>query len=171
MIAGDPLPGSALEGDLRHFHLPEILQLLRLAQATGRLDLERPRERAELFVEGGRLTFARTDARSVRTGELLVHRGHVSAAAVEAALDAQPGRGRPLGTLLIEAGVAHPDHVRLAVQEALRRVVYGVLLWREGRFRFLPGERRVAADLEIDLDLDRLILEGLRQADQARSGR
>jgi hypothetical protein len=163
--------GPALEGDLRHFHLPEILQLLRLAQATGRLDLERKSERAELFVEGGRLTFARTDARSVRTGELLVHRGHVTAAAVEEALNAQLGRGRPLGTLLIEAGAAEPDHVRQAVHEALRRVVYGVLLWHEGRFRFVPGERRVNADLEIELDLDRLILEGLRQADQTQAGR
>lgn len=163
--------GPALEGDLRQFHLPEILQLLRLAQATGRLDLERKSERAELFVEGGRLTFARTDARSVRTGELLVHRGHVTAAAVEEALNAQLGRGRPLGTLLIEAGAAQPDHVRQAVHEALRRVVYGVLLWHEGRFRFLPGERRVNADFEIELDLDRLILEGLRQADQTQAGR
>lgn len=163
--------GPALEGDLRHFQLPEILQLLRLAQATGRLDLERRSERAELFVEDGRLTFARTDARSVRTGELLVHRGHATAAAVEQALNAQIARGRPLGTLLIEAGAASPDHVRYAVLEALRRVVYGVLLWREGRFRFLPGERRVSADLEIDLDMDRLILEGLRQADQTQAGR
>jgi hypothetical protein len=163
--------GPALEGDLRHFQLPEILQLLRLAQATGRLDLERRSERAELFVEDGRLTFARTDARSVRTGELLVHRGHATAAAVEQALNAQIARGRPLGTLLIEAGAASPDHVRHAVLEALRRVVYGVLLWREGRFRFLPGERRASADLEIDLDMDRLILEGLRQADQTQAGR
>lgn len=162
---------SALEGDLRHFHLPEILQLLRLAQATGRLDLERSRERAEMFVEGGCLTFARTDARSVRTGELLVHRGLVTPAAVAAALDAQPGRGRPLGALLIEAGAARPEQVRQAVDEALRRVVYGVLLWRDGRFRFLPGERRVNADLDIELDLDRLIIEGLRQADQARAPR
>lgn len=163
--------GPALEGDLRHFQLPEILQLLRLAQATGRLDLERRSERAELFVEDGRLTFARTDARSVRTGELLVHRGHATAAAIEQALNTQLARGRPLGTLLIEAGAASPEHVRHAVLEALRRVVYGVLLWREGRFRFLPGERRVSADLEIELDMDRLILEGLRQADQTQAGR
>jgi hypothetical protein len=163
--------GPALEGNLRHFHLPEILQLLRLAQATGRLDLERGGERAEMFVEGGRLTFARTDARSVRTGELLVHRGHATTAAVEQALRTQPGRGRPLGTLLVEAGAAAPEHVRQAVHEALRRVVYGVLLWDEGRFRFLPGERRAFSDIEIDLDLDRLILEGLRQADQTQAAR
>ena len=163
--------GPALEGDLRHFHLPEILQLLRLAQATGRLDLERPRERAELYVEDGRLTFARTDARSVRTGELLVHRRHASEAAVDAALRDQLARGRPLGAMLVEAGVTTIDRVRFAVDEVLRRVVYGVLLWTDGRFQFVPGDRRVNDDLEIELDLDRLIIESMRQADQRQAAR
>jgi hypothetical protein len=162
--------GPALEGDLQHFTAPEVLQLLQLAQATGRLDLERSNERAELFVERGRLSFARTDARAVRTGELLVHRGHATQEAVASALRTQVGRGRPIGALLIEDGTASRDHVSQAVHEAMRRVVYGLLLWREGRFRFLPGERRALADLEIDLDLDRLILEGLKQADQSRAG-
>lgn len=162
--------GPALEGDLRHFTPPEVLQLLQLAQATGRLDLERTNERAELFVERGRLSFARTDARAVRTGELLVHRGHATQEAVASALRTQVGRGRPLGALLIEDGAASLEHVSQAVHEAMRRVVYGLLLWRDGRFRFLPGERRALADLEIDLDLDRLILEGLKQADQSRAG-
>jgi hypothetical protein len=162
--------GPALEGDLGHFSPPEVLQLLQLAQATGRLDFERANERAELFVERGRLSFARTDARAVRTGELLVHRGHATREAVASALRTQVGRGRPIGALLIEDHAATREHVSQAVHEAMRRVVYGLLLWREGRFRFMPGERRALADLEIDLDLDRLILEGLKQADQSRAG-
>ena len=168
---GSPVTGPALEGDLRHFHLPEILQMLRLAQATGRLELDRPRERADLYLEDGRLTFARTNARAVRTGELLVHRGYASQAAIEAALRLQAARGRPLGVLLVESGEVTPQHLRQAVHEALRRIVYGTLLWEEGRFRFHPGERRQARDLEIDLDLERLIIEGLRHADQAQVAR
>ena len=61
------------------------------------------------------------------------------------------------------------EQVRAAVHEVLRRIVYGVLLWREGRFRFQPGETGVGEDIQLDLDLDRLILEGLRLADQARA--
>ena len=161
--------GPALEGDLQHFQLPEILQLLRLAQATGRLDLERPRERAELYVENGRLTFARTDAKAVRTGELLVHRGHVRQVVLDAALSTQLTHGRPIGMMLVDAGATTIDRVRFAVDEVLRRIVYGVLLWQAGRFRFVPGERRENLDLEIELDLDRLIIEGLRQADQRQA--
>ena len=57
------------------------------------------------------------------------------------------------------------------MHEGERRILYGVLLWRDGRFRFHAGERATDNDLPLDLDLDRLILEGLRLADQARAER
>ena len=63
------------------------------------------------------------------------------------------------------------DLVEDAVHEVLRRIVYGVILWRDGQFRFVPGERDEREDIILDLDLDRLILEGLRLADQERAAR
>ena len=59
---------AALQGDLEHFHASEVLQLLQLAEATGKLTLERAGERAELYFESGRPVFARTSGASVRTG-------------------------------------------------------------------------------------------------------
>lgn len=166
---------AALEGDLARFQPAELLQLLQLAQATGRLELARTPSRTatetvDVFFEDGRPVFARTDGHAVRTGELLVHHGHASAEAVARALDRQrQGARRRLGEILRDAGAATPAQVTQAVHEGLRRVLYGVLLWREGRFRFHADERAPANDLPLDLDLDRLILEGLRLADQARA--
>ena len=57
------------------------------------------------------------------------------------------------------------------MHEVLRRIVYGLVLWRDGNFRFVPGEGGIGEDIQIDLDLDRLILEGLRLADQERAAR
>ncbi len=163
--------GGALQGDLAHFFPSEVLQLLQLAQATGRLDLVRAGEQAELFVERGRPVFARTSGGAVKAGQILVHRGAVSSEALERALAEQRARpGQRLGTLLVASGSATPEQVRGAVCEALRRIVYGLLLWREGSFRFLPGEQVGGEEVKLDLDLDRLILEGLRQADEARAG-
>jgi hypothetical protein len=160
----------ALEGDLRHFFPTEVLQLLQLAQADGRLELTRPGETAELFFERGRPVFARTSGATVRAGEVLVHRGHLTPEALERALSLQRRRpGERLGALLVASGLVTPQHVQQAVHETLRRIVYGLLLWREGRFRFAPGEAAENEDIQLDLDLDRLILEGLRLADQARS--
>ena len=163
---------AALEGDLAHFFPSEVLQLMQLAQATGRLEFTRGEQRVDLFLERGRPVFARTSALAVRVGEVLVHRGLAPADAIERALERQRTvPGRRLGALLVEAGAVSAEHVRDAVHEVLRRIVYGVLLWREGGFRFVPGTEGVGEDIQIDLDLDRLILEGLRLADQERAAR
>jgi hypothetical protein len=168
-VSEPEVPG-ALRGDLAHFFPSEVLQLLQLAQATGRLELERPGERAELYVERGRPVFARTSGAAVTTGQILVHRGVISRETLEAALAEQSTHpGRRLGSLLVAGGAATQEQMQSAVNESLRRVVFGLLLWREGTFRFHLGEQVGGEDVKLDLDLDRLILEGLRQADEARA--
>lgn len=162
-------PG-ALRGDLAHFFPSEILQLLQLAQATGRLELERAGEQAELFVERGRPVFARTTGAAVTVAEILLHRGAVTPEQLDRARAEQAAQpGRTPEALLVAAGAVAPGEVQLAVNEAVRRVIYGVLLWREGAFRFVPGEQIGAEQGRLDVDVDRLILEGLRQADEARA--
>ena len=109
---------------------------------------------------------------AVRAGEVLQHRGLVQPEALARALERQRSEPqRRVGELLIEAGAASREQVREAVHEVLRRIVYGVLLWRDGQFAFVAGESGVGEDIQIDLDLDRLILEGLRIADQERATR
>jgi hypothetical protein len=162
------MSAEALHGDLRLFFPSEVLQLLQLAQATGRLELERAEERAEIYIERGRPVFARTSGATVRSGQILVHRGAVTSEVLDEALALQRERpGQRLGALLVEIAAARPEQVRQAVQESLLRIVYGVLLWREGTFRFVPGSRAEQEDVTLDLDLDRLILEGLRHGDEA----
>ena len=164
------MSAEALHGDLGRFFLSEVLQLLQLARATGRLELERDGERAEVLIERGRPVFARATGSRVRTGDVLVHRGAISEATLEAALERQrAGPEKRLGALLVAAGAAQADQVRAAVHDAMRRTVYGLMLWREGSFRFVPGGAPEREDIRLDLDLDRLILEGLRQADEART--
>jgi hypothetical protein len=168
---GTALTEPALEGDLAHFHPSELLQLMQLAQATGVLRFERPRECAALWFERGRPVFARTDGGSVRVGEVLVHRGLLSRAQLDEALEEQPHHhGWRLGLVLASQGVVTIGDVEDAVREVLRRIVYGMLLWRSGRFHYTAGERLEGEDVHLDLDLDRLILEGLRLADQAGAG-
>ena len=164
------MSGVALEGELQHFFPTEVLQLMNLSQANGRLELERSRETVDLYFERGRPVFARTSGSSVRAGEVLVHRGLLSQEALVQALAEQANRpGERLGSLLVARGAITPEQLQTAVRDTLRRIVYGVLLWREGRFRFHPGEHVQAEDIQLDLDLDRLILEGLRLADQQRA--
>jgi hypothetical protein len=159
----------AFEGDLELFAPGEVLQFLGLTGATGRLVLEGPRERVEIGFECGRLVAARTSGRAVRTGEVLVHRGAVDRARLARALEAQRRvPGEPLGALLVRERAATSDQVRRAVEEVIRRILYGVTAWRRGRFAFHAGDAP-PDDLALDLELDRVLLDGLSQADLART--
>lgn len=160
---------TALAGDLAVFHPAEVFQLLQLASSTGRLRLDRPGEAADVWFAHGRLTGARSSRRGVRTGEALVHFGLAPRELVERALADQAREpARRMGELLVARGVPAPDVAR-AVQEALRRVLYGVLLWPEGTFRFEAGERLPVDTATEGLDLDRVILDALRLADHSQA--
>lgn len=154
---------SALSGSLDFFMPVQVLRLLQAAGCTGRLELFRRDERADLFVIDGRSGFALTNAVHVRVGDVLVSGGDIHPEAMDLIIALQKDQPRvPIGRMLIENGVVQPDRLREAVLEVQRRIVCSVLLWQEGEFRFHPGERASEEDILLDLDLDRLIVEALR---------
>ena len=57
------------------------------------------------------------------------------------------------------------------MQEGLRRILYGLMLWEAGRFRFLPGLQRARDDLVPEVEIDAMILEGLRATEELRRRR
>jgi hypothetical protein len=166
-LPGTPGP-AALEGDLGWFVAADVLQFLRLAGASGRLECERRGERVSLAFAHGRPVWASTTGHSVRVGDVLLHRGWATSRDLDAALEAQRrAPGRPLGELLRELGLP-ADRVAAAVSEVFRRLVCLLSLWPDGRFRFVSGAAAPDIDSDLDLELDRVLLEGLHQADLAQ---
>ena len=162
-----PAPAAtlALEGDLTRFVATDVLQFLRLAGASGRLECVRGGECVEMAFALGRPLWASTSGHAVRVGDVLLHRGWTTPEALATALEAQREQpGRRVGELLREQGVPG-EWVAAAVSEVFRRLVCLLSLWPDGRFRFVPGDAGDAADSDLDLELDRVLLEGLHQAD------
>ena len=156
---------NALSGALSHFLPIQILRLLQLSGATGRLEIVHGDERADLFVINGRSAFAFTNAVHLRVGEVLVNGGDIRPEAIELTVAVQQDQpGFRLGRMLVDGGVVEPSRLRAAVLEVQRRIICRVLLWEEGEFQFHPGERASEEDITLDLDLDRLITEALRLA-------
>ncbi len=137
----------ALEGDLARFGAGDVLQWMGWAQATGRLEFRRAGETIGLLLEGGRLVQARTNGRSVRTGDVLIHRGLLEPERLAVALSDQRQHGGRLGERLVADGAADSEAVRRAVQECL------------------ADAHADGGSLPVELDLEPLILDGLRIAD------
>ena len=167
MVGATAGEAPALEGELGRFFASDVLQFLKLAGASGRLEFEREGERVAIAFAYGRPLWGSTTGRSVRLGDVMVHRHGLSPEDLGAALDEQRRRpGEPLGRLLREQGAAE-EQVVSAVAEVFRRIVCLLALWPDGRFRFMPGPADEPDDAALDFELDRLILEGLHQADLA----
>lgn len=155
-----------LEGRLNVVDPMAVLQMLNNARLTGRLRLWNRQNRADVFFDGGNITFARVANRASRLGEYLIEQGAITRGALEWAAAERNGDGKKLGAHLVDQGLVGEDAVRDAVVTQIREVVYEIVKWREGKFTFRDGERPVNEDILNDVPLDHLMLEGVRRMDE-----
>ena len=160
---------EALSGSLEHFLPVQILRLLQMIGATGRLQFVHQQERANVYVVRGHPTFANTTATHSRLGDVLIERGLVRPEAIELTAAVQEDDpGLRLGQLLVANGLVSQEHVQFAVLEVQLRIVCQILLWQRGEFTFFPNERVKSEDITLALDLDRLIVDALSEAVPSR---
>jgi tetratricopeptide (TPR) repeat protein len=70
--------------------------------------------------------------------------------------------GRRLGQALIDEGVLRPDQLAAAVTGQVERIVFSVFRWTRGIARREPLEQPIPADLALDLNTRRILLQGVR---------
>ncbi len=161
-----------LEGLLAVVPLGEVLQLLNLQAQTGLLVVERG--------DGAEVTLAFRDGRIDQgvgralggvylLGRYLVADGAVARETVDAVASAPGARRTLLGEALVAGGYVTADDVERALVRQSSEMVYEVLRWPAGRFRFeagvvLPAARQAA----LGLVGETLVLEGFRRIDEWR---
>ena len=101
----------------------------------------------------------------MKLGEYLLAEGLITREDLDRGLDAQ-GLRRRLGAVLVEMGAISASTLTGAIEEQIKEVVYEVVRWRGGRFRFTSGRKPKSQDVFIDIPLDHLILEGLKRLDE-----
>ncbi len=157
------VPGG-LRGQLTQLALPEILQHLRLTNATGVLSLVSGGARKALYLKGGRVVFASSNLPNDRLGEILIREGKITVEEYEASIKAIT-KGKRQGKVLVEMGALSPKDLWEGVQTQVREIVFSIFLWEDGQFHFeestLPDKERIT----VDLDVTSLILEGVRRVD------
>ena len=156
-----------LEGSLKVFEPSAVLQLLNLAESTGELELSVWNNSATIFFERGHVTFASIANRPVKLGEYLVKEGLLKQKDLDKALK-QKNRKKKVGDVLVESGAIEQDVLRPAVEEQIKEVIYEVVRWDDGRFRFVDGKMPDNQDVFIDIPLDHLMLEGLKRLDEEK---
>src|SRR5438477_4938671 len=155
---------GGLKGQIGELPVPDVLQHLRLSQATGILTLVAGGGRKALYLKNGKVVFASSNLPNDRLGEILLREGKITVEEYEASIKAIT-KGKRQGKVLVEMGALSPKDLWEGVQFQVKEIVYTVFQWENGQFHFeessLPEKERIT----VDLDIVDLIVAGVRRVD------
>ena len=169
-LFGEGMPG--LRGDLRVVPLAEVLQLLDVQEQSGVLTVERSGARVDIYFRRGRVDQAIADGvpdefllgRFVTDAELMTR------ADFEGFLESRAGGSgqRLIGQQLVKLGHLAEADLKACLTRQSSELIYEILRWRHGRFRFSGGMELPppVIDAALGLDVEAVLMEGYRRVDE-----
>jgi hypothetical protein len=160
----------AIEGPLRELGIHDVFQVLDLSRKTGTLHVtsELRDNSGRVLFRIGRVVGANIKSNPHRIGDLLVRKGRATEADITRALAAQREAGgqRRLGDFLIDFGVISAKELEREVREQIETVVFELLSWHEGFFRFEDGGTPEHEGSIANISTESLLMEGARRIDE-----
>ena len=158
----------ALVGNLRDFGLSEFLYLVDRGYKTGRLTLQKPGDRAELYFQTGKLVYANHFNQEERLGDMLVRMGRITQEQCNIALRIQHTQepNKPLGIILVSRGMVTTEEINKSVRVQIEEITYSLFGWNDGDFRFEPDVAPPPESIIIPLSIENIIMEGTRRIDE-----
>jgi CheY-like chemotaxis protein len=169
--------GQALAGDLAAISMSEILELLAEQGQSGILRVvnTETNARIELYFRGGRVDFAAAVgvADEFLLGRFVVDDGDLAPETLDQVLAerARSTAAVPLfGADLIARGLVTRDALTRAMVRQTSELAYEALRWRAGFFQFRRTDELslLARDAALQINVDRMLLEGYRRVDEWR---
>jgi hypothetical protein len=127
----------SLKGDLKHFPIIDVIQLLHGSRKTGVLRLSSEKMESQLVFHDGDLVSANYLNNRVRIGQVLVSAGAISEEQLAQALDIQKNAGddrKPLVITLLEHNMVDEIAAYNAIESLIEMTIVEVLTWKEGNF-------------------------------------
>ena len=158
----------SLEGSIKEFGLAEILQLISMQKKSGVVSISHGRESTTLHFDNGQLVFATSisGGETKRLGEILVNSGKLTEDNVSESLRIQAMTKERIGNLFVSSGHVSTDEVKEALQQQLMDVIFHVLRWKDGRYKFEACEIDYDREFQIPVQTDFILMEGSRMVDE-----
>lgn len=162
---------EVLAGDLAVISIAEVLQMLELQQQSGNLTVFTGKSSVSLYIVDGHIAFASQQGLrdEFLIGRKLCQMGAVTREQLLRTLERQRGTGRLIGELLVARTFAQPEQIRQALTQQSSELLYEVVRWQKGRFKFMSGETCPAAEqAALRLAPGALMMEAFRRVDEWR---
>jgi hypothetical protein len=152
---------TEIRGRLKALSCADILEFLRGLGRAGLLSFTWEGAAIGLYLRGGSVVHATSTRVSDRLSEHLVRWGLITREQCDEAMRRAAG-GEKLGRALLASGGLSPLGLMEARQRQVRQIATSLFEWEEGDFAFLEGEPPPDAEIEVDLPITALLLEGIR---------
>jgi len=161
----------AIEGPLRELGIHDVFQLLDLSRKTGTLTITSSLRdnQGTVYFENGAVVYADIRSNPHPLGELLIRAGKISEGDLARARDAQTrsADARRLGEILVGREAITRKELERQVRFQVEEVVFELLSWSEGFFRFEERSTLDApAEANIRISTESLLMEGARRIDE-----
>ena len=126
-----------LNGDLEHFPIIDVIQLLNGARKSGILHLSSGKGESQLVFHEGDLVSANFLNNRVRIGQVLVSAGAITDEQLARALEIQRNAGddrKPLVITLLEHDMVDETAAYNGIESLIEMTVVEVLTWKDGHF-------------------------------------
>lgn len=171
-LFGDGTPG--LRGDLRVVPLAEVLQLLDVQEQSGVLTVERSGARVDIYFRRGRVDQAVADGvpEEFLLGRFVLDAELMQRADFESFLESRSSKSganqRLIGSALVKLGLLAEADLKACLTRQSSELIYEILRWRHGRFRFAAGLELPPSviDAALGLDVEAVLMEGYRRVDE-----
>jgi hypothetical protein len=157
-----------LQGNLKEFSLPNVLQLVKMSAKSGALSITREAESGKIFFRNGQIHFATAHPGTMPLGERLVKSGHITSKQLRAALSEQKkksAKGR-IGSILLEHGYIDRVTLEQSVRDQIEDVTFNFFSWADGDFTFEADETVTDEDILVEMNVESVIMEGCRRIDE-----
>jgi hypothetical protein len=131
--------GFPTKGSLKRVPFSSLLRDIAGAKATGSLYLMGGETKKVVFFIDGLPTVVRSNLATEFLGQILTEQGMITQEQCDNTLEAIRRTGKKQGELLVEMGILSEHNLRYGLQEQLRRKLFEIFGWDEGRFQFKSG--------------------------------
>lgn len=169
LVCGQPQPGDRpsplFYGDLRLFHVGELMALISSMRRDGYLSLFIPHARKTVYFSGGEIVYATSTVEDDRLGEILWRRGFLSLDQLYEVHDLVTPQ-KKLGAILVERELLTPRQLYEGIKEQVQEIVFSTFHFRKGEFLFVEGQVPVKGRVRLDAGTRDVIMEGIQRMEE-----
>jgi uncharacterized protein DUF4388 len=157
-----------LSGLLTTMSLPDLLQWASRGQKTGTLLIRDERVSKRIHFLGGLIIGSSSTDPGDYLGQVLLSEGVITEEQLREAMELQARTRVMLGRLLVQRGHVTEERVAAVLRHKAEETIYSLFLWTDGTFEFHEGELPPDQQVRIKVQVEEVLLEGVRRYDTAR---